>query len=88
MRALARFSEASLTRDVEGVPADTHLVPVIAAAKVRPLASLTIDALTRAMDELDAALRAAVPEVADVYIDVTAYRSEPAATGRSTGSTT
>ena len=61
---------------------------VIVAAKVRPLASLTIDALTRAMDELDAALRAAVPEVADVYIDVTAYRSEPAATGRSTGSTT
>ena len=53
---------------------------VIVAAKVRPVASLTIDQLTRAMDELDATLRAAVPEVADVYIDVTAYRTEsPAA---------
>ena len=57
---------------------------VIVAAKVRPVPSLTIDGLTRAMDELDAALRAAVPEVAEVYIDVTAYRSELAPTGSST----
>ena len=60
---------------------------VIVAAKVRPVPSLTIDGLTRAMDELDAALRAAVPEVADVYIDVTAHRSETAATGASSGRT-
>jgi cation diffusion facilitator family transporter len=52
---------------------------VIVAAKVRPVQTLTIEQLTRAMDDLDAALRAAVAEVADVYIDVTAYRSEPAA---------
>jgi cation diffusion facilitator family transporter len=51
---------------------------VIVGAKVRPVASLTMDELTRAMDDLDAALRAAVPEVADVYIDVTAHRAEPA----------
>jgi cation diffusion facilitator family transporter len=57
---------------------------VIVAAKVRPAPQLTIDGLTRAMDELDAALRAAVPEVADVYVDVTAYRSEAATTGSST----
>jgi cation diffusion facilitator family transporter len=52
---------------------------VIVAAKVRPVASLTIDQLTRAMDELDAALRGEVQEVADVFIDVTAHRSGPAA---------
>jgi cation diffusion facilitator family transporter len=61
---------------------------VIVGAKVRPVASLTIDGLTRAMDELDAALRTTVPEVADVYIDVTAFRSEVTATGKSTGRTT
>ena len=49
---------------------------VIVAAKVRPLPSLTIDWLTRAMDNLDHALRAAVPEVAEVYVDVTAYRGQ------------
>jgi cation diffusion facilitator family transporter len=58
---------------------------VIVGAKVRPVTSLTIDGLARAMDELDAALRAAVPEVADVYIDVTAHRSRSAASGGSTG---
>jgi divalent metal cation (Fe/Co/Zn/Cd) transporter len=52
---------------------------VIVAAKVRPAARLTVDALARAMDEIDHALRAALPVVADVYIDVTAYRSETAA---------
>ena len=49
---------------------------VIVAAKVRPLPSLSIDSLTRAMDDLDHALRDAVPEVAEVYVDVTAYRGE------------
>jgi hypothetical protein len=32
--------------------------------------------LTRAMDEVDQELRSALPEVADVYIDVTAFRSD------------
>jgi divalent metal cation (Fe/Co/Zn/Cd) transporter len=61
---------------------------VIVGAKVRPVANLTIDELTRAMDELDHALRDAVPEVADVYIDVTAYRADTAATDGSTGGNT
>jgi cation diffusion facilitator family transporter len=53
---------------------------VIVAAKVRPALSLTVQALTAAMDGLDRALRAALPEVAEVYIDVTAHWSETAST--------
>jgi cation diffusion facilitator family transporter len=49
---------------------------VIVAAKVHPAAGLTIEQLTRAMDELDSALRSASPEVADVYLDVTTFRSD------------
>jgi cation diffusion facilitator family transporter len=57
---------------------------VIVAAKVHPTASLTVEQLTHAMDELDSALRSAVPEVADVYLDVTSYRldSLPLASAR------
>jgi cation diffusion facilitator family transporter len=47
---------------------------VVVAAKVHPAPGLTIDQLTRAMDSLDQALRTALPEVADVFIDVTSYR--------------
>jgi divalent metal cation (Fe/Co/Zn/Cd) transporter len=47
---------------------------VIVAAKVHPAAGLTIDELTRAMDSLDTAVRSALPEVADVYLDVTSDR--------------
>jgi cation diffusion facilitator family transporter len=47
---------------------------VIVGAKVHPAASLTIDQLTRAMDGLDVAVRSALPEVADVFLDVTSYR--------------
>jgi cation diffusion facilitator family transporter len=49
---------------------------VIVVAKVRPAESQTAAALAQAMDELDAALRAALPEVAEVFIDVTTYRAE------------
>jgi len=49
---------------------------VIVAAKVHPVSSLTIEQLARAMDELDLAMRSALPEVADVYLDVTNYRSD------------
>ncbi len=49
---------------------------VIVAAKIHPLPSLTIEQLTRAMDELDHKIRAALPVVADVFVDVTASRSE------------
>lgn len=55
---------------------------VIVGAKVHPAAGLTIDQLTRAMDELDQTLRSALPEVAEVYLDVTTYRSGTLATGR------
>ena len=47
---------------------------VIVAAKVHPAGGLSIDQLTRAMDRLDGAIRSAVSEVADVYLDVTSYR--------------
>jgi divalent metal cation (Fe/Co/Zn/Cd) transporter len=48
----------------------------IVVAKVRPSASLNIEQLTRAMDDLDRRIRLALPLVADVFIDVTAYRGE------------
>ena len=48
----------------------------VVAAKVHPVGKLEIEALTKAMDDLDQALRAASPFVADVYIDVTSYRAE------------
>jgi cation diffusion facilitator family transporter len=49
----------------------------VVAARIHPVATLDIEALTRAMDDLDHALRAGSPFVADVYIDVTSYRAEP-----------
>ena len=49
---------------------------VIVVAKVRPSAHLNIEQLTRAMDDLDRRIRRALPLVADVFIDVTAYRAE------------
>jgi divalent metal cation (Fe/Co/Zn/Cd) transporter len=57
---------------------------VIVIAKVRPSANLNIEQLTRAMDDLDRRIRLALPIVADVFIDVTAYRAEdtPAAQNR------
>ena len=48
---------------------------VIVAAKVRPSSGLTTEELSRAMDNLDHALRKASPYVADVYIDVTSHRA-------------
>jgi cation diffusion facilitator family transporter len=49
---------------------------VIVAAKVRPSTRLSAEELTRAMDDLDRALREASPFVADVYIDVTAQAAK------------
>jgi cation diffusion facilitator family transporter len=49
---------------------------VIVVAKVRPLSNLTIEQLTRAMDELDRRIRHAMPIVADVFVDVTAHSSD------------
>jgi divalent metal cation (Fe/Co/Zn/Cd) transporter len=49
---------------------------VVVMAKVHPSASISIEQLARAMDELDHKIRLALPFVADVFIDVTARRSE------------
>jgi hypothetical protein len=49
---------------------------VIVAAKVHPSSRMNIEQLSRAMDDLDHRIRLALPFVADVYIDVTAYRAE------------
>jgi cation diffusion facilitator family transporter len=49
---------------------------VIVVAKVRPSSNLNMDQLTRAMDNLDHTIRQALPIVADVFIDVTAYRDQ------------
>jgi divalent metal cation (Fe/Co/Zn/Cd) transporter len=49
---------------------------VIVAAKVHPSPRLTIEELAQAMDDLDHALRAASPFVADVFIDVTSHRTD------------
>jgi cation diffusion facilitator family transporter len=47
---------------------------VIVGAKVHPSSNLTVDELAQAMDDVDHALRAASPFVADVFLDVTRYR--------------
>lgn len=49
---------------------------VIVAARIHPRSDLEIEELTRAMDDVDQALRAASPFVADVFLDVTTYRSD------------
>jgi cation diffusion facilitator family transporter len=49
---------------------------VVVMAKAHPSASLNIEQLARAMDELDHKIRLALPFVADVFIDVTARRGE------------
>jgi cation diffusion facilitator family transporter len=49
---------------------------VIVAAKVHPSASMNIEQLARAMDDLDRRIRRELPLVADVFIDVTANRAE------------
>jgi cation diffusion facilitator family transporter len=49
---------------------------VIVVSKVRPSSKLNIEQLTRAMDDLDHRIRHMLPIVADVFIDITAYRAE------------
>jgi divalent metal cation (Fe/Co/Zn/Cd) transporter len=46
---------------------------VVLAAKVHPSGDLSVEALARAMDELDARLRSELPEVGEVFIDVTQH---------------
>jgi cation diffusion facilitator family transporter len=54
----------------------------IVVAKIRPSAKLNIEQLARAMDDLDHKIRRELPLVADVFIDVTAHRSEDDSYGR------
>jgi cation diffusion facilitator family transporter len=51
---------------------------VVVTAKVHPSPEMNIEELTRAMDELDQTIRKALPVIADVFIDITAHRSEEA----------
>jgi divalent metal cation (Fe/Co/Zn/Cd) transporter len=50
----------------------------VVVAKVRPSPAMSIEDLSRAMDELDHRIRKSLPIVADVFIDVTASRIEGA----------
>src|SRR5439155_21859412 len=69
-QALAILAAAPAVDEVLAVQAVyTGPEEVIVAAKVRPVEHLTVAALTGAMDALDQALRDALPEVAEVYID-------------------
>ena len=49
---------------------------VVVMAKVHPSAGMNTRELARAMDALDGKIRAAMPVVADVFIDVTAHRKD------------
>jgi cation diffusion facilitator family transporter len=46
---------------------------VVLAAKVHPSGDLSVDELAREMDQLDARLRGELPEVGEVFIDVTQH---------------
>jgi hypothetical protein len=49
---------------------------VVVVANIHPSAHMNIEKLTRAMDDLDHKIRLALPFVADVFIDITANRTE------------
>jgi cation diffusion facilitator family transporter len=71
-------------RTLEGSPAvdevrqlyAVHVAPqeALLAAKVHPVADLDADELAEAMDELDSRLRAELPEIGEVFIDITSHR--------------
>jgi cation diffusion facilitator family transporter len=46
---------------------------VLLAAKVHPVSGLTVQELARSMDDLDTRLRTELPEIGDVFIDVTEH---------------
>jgi cation diffusion facilitator family transporter len=52
-----------------------HVAPeeVLLAAKVHPVEDMDADELAEAMDEIDSRLRAELPEIGEVFIDVTAH---------------
>ena len=50
---------------------------VIVAAKVHPAPGRTADELASALDDIDRALRRELPEIAEVFIDLTSHRASP-----------
>jgi cation diffusion facilitator family transporter len=52
-----------------------HVAPqeVVIAAKVHPAEGLTADQLARELDQIDARLRSELPEIGEVFIDVTQH---------------
>jgi cation diffusion facilitator family transporter len=54
-----------------------HVAPqdVVLAAKVHPAAALSADQLASSMDQLDTRLRSELPEIGEVFIDVTQHSS-------------
>jgi divalent metal cation (Fe/Co/Zn/Cd) transporter len=50
---------------------------VIVAAKVHPAPGRTADELAEALDDIDRALRQQLPEIAEVFIDLTSHRASP-----------
>jgi cation diffusion facilitator family transporter len=48
---------------------------VVVAAKVHPAPGRTADELARALDDIDHALRQELPEIAEVFIDLTSHRA-------------
>jgi hypothetical protein len=77
------FSNAKLRRAIPAVLASIlrekqiYSGPelVVVMAKVHPSAYI-IEQLSRAIDDLDRRIRAAMPVVADVFVDVTTNRAE------------
>ncbi|HEY6651183.1 MAG TPA: hypothetical protein VI364_02690, partial [Actinomycetota bacterium] len=47
---------------------------VIVAAKVHPAPGKTADELAKALDDIDHSLRQELPEIAEVFIDLTSHR--------------
>lgn len=58
----------------------------VVMAKVHPSTRTNIEDLARAMDDLDHRVRLALPLVADVFIDVTAFTSEETSNSTANGS--
>ena len=48
---------------------------VIVAAKAHPAPGRTADELAGALDDIDRALRRELPEIAEVFIDLTSHRA-------------
>ena len=51
----------------------SRLSLMVIAAKVHPAEGLTGDQLAREMDQIDARLRSELPEIGEVFIDVTQH---------------